>query len=94
MNGATQDWRTIVGELRGAQEIFSNTLPEAVYRLFSEARNKTPTYQEFGTLGWRTREDPKVYYSLEGVHGNLHNFIGGSGFMGAVSVAAFDPIFW
>jgi tyrosinase len=32
--------------------------------------------------------------SIEGFHGNYHNFIGGDGHMGNISVAAFDPVFW
>jgi tyrosinase len=32
--------------------------------------------------------------SLEGIHGNYHGLIGGTGHMGAVAVAAFDPVFW
>ena len=33
--------------------------------------------------------------SLEGsIHGNYHNWIGGSGHMSHPSVAAFDPVFW
>ncbi|KAK1753621.1 hypothetical protein QBC47DRAFT_430447 [Echria macrotheca] len=32
--------------------------------------------------------------SIEGFHGNYHNFIGGKGHMSDISVAAFDPVFW
>ena len=32
--------------------------------------------------------------SLEGLHNSYHNNIGGSGHMGQVPVAAFDPVFW
>lgn len=32
--------------------------------------------------------------SLEGLHNQYHNNIGGSGHMSQVPVAAFDPVFW
>lgn len=32
--------------------------------------------------------------SLEGLHNSYHVNIGGSGHMGQVPVAAFDPVFW
>jgi tyrosinase len=36
----------------------------------------------------------KASGSLEGIHGAYHGLIGGTGHMGAVAVAAFDPVFW
>jgi tyrosinase len=80
----------IRGEIRGSKKIDSNTLPEALARLFS---NK-PSYDQFATSGWKEGTKPKDYSSLEAVHGNVHGFTGGSGQMGNSAVAAFDPIFW
>ena len=84
------NWRIITGELRGAKAVESNTLPEAVYRLYSYY----PSYPQFGSGGWVEGQPPKHYASLEDVHGKLHVFVGGSGQMGTIAVAAFDPIFW
>ena len=90
VNGTTQDWKKILSNIRGAHFQDANTLPEAVYRLFSYV----PSYTEFGISGWTEGTPPKRYSSLEDVHGRLHGLIGGSGQMGAVPVAAFDPVFW
>lgn len=85
-----ENWKTIRGELRGAPNVMSNTLPEAVYRLFSFR----PSFEQFGTEKWTDGQRPKFYSSLESVHGWVHGFVGGDGQMGTISVAAFDPIFW
>ncbi|KAH7354961.1 putative tyrosinase [Rhexocercosporidium sp. MPI-PUGE-AT-0058] len=92
VNGEKQNWDRITGELRGSRAVDSNTLPEAVYRLFLE--EYLPTYNAFSTEGFVKRQPPAQYSSLEDIHGQLHVFTGGSGQMGRVPVAAFDPIFW
>ncbi|RDL34449.1 Uncharacterized protein BP5553_07577 [Venustampulla echinocandica] len=92
VDGEKQNWDTITGELRGAQAVDSNTLPEAVYRLFLE--EYLLTWNEFSTDGFRRGQPAQSYSSLEDIHGNLHVFTGGNGQMGSVPVAAFDPIFW
>ncbi|KAH7073183.1 common central domain of tyrosinase-domain-containing protein [Paraphoma chrysanthemicola] len=54
-------------------------------------------YREFSTVGAdreRLRRPNFPTGSLEGLHGNYHGYIGGGGHMGAVTTAAFDPIFW
>ena len=53
------------------------------YRYFS-------TSKTFGD----ERKDDGLYDSLEGLHNEYHNNIGGSGHMSQVPVAAFDPVFW
>ena len=90
VNGEEQNWQKITGELQGAVDVNSNTLPETVYRLFSFR----PSYEQFGTEGWSEGQPPKFYASLEGIHGRIHVFTGGAGQMGEVAVAAFDPVFW
>jgi len=92
VNGEKQNWDRITGELRGSRSVVSNTLPEAVYRLFLE--EYLPTYNAFSTEGFVKGQPPTQYSSLEDIHGQLHVFTGGSGHMGRVPVAAFDPIFW
>ena len=84
------NWRAIEGELRGHREILANTLPESVYRLFSNY----PSYPQFASASWREGLPPERYSSLEAVHGDVHNLVGGNGQMGTIAVAAFDPIFW
>ena len=90
MNGNEQNWQTIRGEIQGSVDNYSNTLPESVYRLFS----LNSRYEEFATERWKKGQPPRTYASLESIHGRLHVFTGGSGQMGEVAVAAFDPIFW
>ncbi|CZS88976.1 uncharacterized protein RAG0_00474 [Rhynchosporium agropyri] len=92
VNGEKQNWDRITGELRGSRAVDSNTLPEAVYRLFLE--EYLPTYNAFSTEGFVKGQPPTQYSSLEDIHGQLHVFTGGSGQMGRVPVAAFDSIFW
>ena len=90
VNGQELYWQTISGELRGSMDNDANTLPEYVYRLFS---NK-PTYEQFATESWMEGQPPKTYASLEDVHSQLHRFISGSSQMSSIEVAAFDPVFW
>ena len=90
VKGDELNWQTITGELQGSMDVDANTLPEYVYRLFS---NK-PTYEQFGMASWQEGQPPKTYSSLEDVHGQLHGFIGGGGQMGTIAVATFDPVFW
>ena len=60
-----------------------------------------PTNPEPATTGGQT-VDPNTslnqnithYLSLEGIHNNIHESVGGLGHMAVVPVAAFDPIFW
>jgi hypothetical protein len=92
VNGEKQNWDAITGQLRGARAVESNTLPESVYRLFLE--EYMPTYNAFATDGFTKGQPATQYASLEDIHGMLHVFSGGNGFMSRVSVAAFDPIFW
>ncbi|KAI9713808.1 MAG: hypothetical protein M1820_000538 [Bogoriella megaspora] len=68
------------------------------------ARMLTPgvlqSYRQFATTGYNAKDPWIAYLSLEYIHNNLHNWIGGTdlsdgaGQMGDVPVAAFDPIFW
>ncbi|KAL3427941.1 tyrosinase [Phlyctema vagabunda] len=102
VNGDKQNVDLITGELRGSQAVDSNTLPEAVYRLFLE--ENFPTFNSFAADGFRPGQSPAEYSSLESIHGAIHVFTGGSGQMSSVPVAAFgtsmspvsliDPIFW
>ncbi|KAM5350817.1 hypothetical protein ACJ41O_007322 [Fusarium nematophilum] len=77
------------------------TLADSVNRMFSENYNKT--WGQFASTKW-IREghgsDTTGFLSLEYIHNNVHNIVGGSdykygvGHMSDVPVAAFDPIFW
>ncbi|KZS89025.1 Di-copper centre-containing protein [Sistotremastrum niveocremeum HHB9708] len=73
---------------------------DAVHRLLSD--NYFTTYRGFATTA-KGQSDPKAYLSLEFVHNNIHNWVGGGGEQGSpyghghmteVPVAALDPIFW
>lgn len=92
MDGDKQNVDVITGELRGAQEIGSITLPESVYRLSLE--EYFLTYNSFATGAYKLGQPASQYSSLEDIHGAIHVFTGGDGYMGTVAVAAFDPIFW
>lgn len=94
VTGKVQDWAKITGSLRTSKDQYSNTLPELVYGLFTETKSKVPSYPQYVTQKWKAGDPPQVYASLEDVHGKLHYYIGGQGFMSKVGVAAFDPIFW
>ncbi|KAM7210463.1 Di-copper centre-containing protein [Rhypophila decipiens] len=74
---------------------------DLVYRLL--LGDKNPTWAEFSsTVMHNPKTDPhwKEWISLEYIHNNLHNFVGGDtyksgiGHMMDVPVAAFDPIFF
>jgi tyrosinase len=95
VEGRDQDFIDITNSLRGYADNFTNTLPEAVYRLVT--KDYTPTYNSFASTGF-VSSDPTTYTSLENIHGSIHVFTGGTGsatgHMTHVPVAAFDPIFW
>lgn len=78
--------------LRSNNASESNTLPEAIYRLFIE--KYVPTWNAFATGVYTVGQDPQKYSSIEDVHNNVHGHVGGTGHMGNVGVASFDPIFW
>ncbi len=63
-----------------------------VYHLFSMMRS----YPPFSNTRWTGSGKVEEYRSLEGVHNNVHVFIGGMtyGHMSENEVAAFDPAFW
>ena len=85
---------------------FKDTLAEAVYRFFSE--NYFTDYGNFASTCHdpsAAKDKPEDFLSLEGVHNNVHNWIGGEGInldtgahidghMTEPPISAFDPIFW
>ncbi|KAH6950229.1 hypothetical protein DER45DRAFT_580235 [Fusarium avenaceum] len=85
------------------------TLADAVNRLFSP--QYTDTWETFSSTKWwkeSARSISTGYLSLEYIHNNAHNLIGGQnakkpdkgsggwglGHMADVPVSAFDPVFW
>ena len=48
-------------------------------------------YRSFATVAFEKGANSG---SLEGLHNQYHNNIGGSGHMSRVPIAAFDPVFW
>ncbi|EPE28797.1 Di-copper centre-containing [Glarea lozoyensis ATCC 20868] len=87
-----QNWQNITGMLRASKASQSNTLPEAIYRLFIE--KYVPTWNVFATGVYKVGQNPQQYSSVEDIHNNVHGHVGGTGHMGNVGVASFDPIFW
>ncbi|KAK1143577.1 hypothetical protein N8T08_006187 [Aspergillus melleus] len=82
------------------------TLQDMVYRLFQSGID---SWGAFATTKYGKDENAKNALSVESVHNNVHNFVGGSrflrpekenihlwgaGHMSSVAMAAFDPIFW
>ena len=55
-----------------------------------------PYYKDYTIFSNKAVVDNKatVFGSLEGLHDDYHGLTGGTGHMGRVPVAAFDPIFW
>ncbi|KAL4721786.1 hypothetical protein ACLX1H_011280 [Fusarium chlamydosporum] len=86
------------------------TLADAVNRLFCP--KYTDTWETFSSTKWWNEDAQKIstgYLSLEYIHNNAHNLIGGGnakkpgdkesggwglGHMADVPVSAFDPVFW
>ena len=91
VDGDQQNFDPITANLRGPVNQWTNTLPEAVYRLM--VQNYLPTYNSFVSTAL-VNGSPSQYASLEGIHNNIHVWTGGKGHMSQVPVAAFDPIFW
>ncbi|MCJ1468770.1 hypothetical protein MMC07_007400 [Pseudocyphellaria aurata] len=73
-----------------------SVLSESVYRLFS--KEYFSKYETFATTQYEPEQRLTEYLSCEGVHNNIHDWIGGFGtFAGHMTfppVSAFDPIFW
>ena len=69
-----------------------DTLREAVYRLFTY--NRLQDYRTFATSKHYNQQRVPDYISLEHIHNNLHDWIGGGGHMTHVPVSAFDLFFW
>ncbi|KAM0229071.1 hypothetical protein ACHAPO_010226 [Fusarium lateritium] len=77
------------------------TLADSVNRMFSPKYNST--WGQFASTKWTYEgygNSMNGFLSLEYIHNNVHNIVGGSDFatgvghMSDVPVAAFDPIFW
>ncbi|CEF87237.1 hypothetical protein FGSG_04869 [Fusarium graminearum PH-1] len=77
------------------------TLADSVNRMFSPKYNTT--WGQFASTKWTYEgygNSMNGFLSLEYIHNNVHNIVGGSDFatgvghMSDVPVAAFDPIFW
>ncbi|KAF2501891.1 Di-copper centre-containing protein [Lophium mytilinum] len=100
--GQNQDYKKITKQLQGSVgnehgKYYANTLPEAVYRLFRsvDAQGKpVMPYEKFSTGSFKYGQRVVEYPSLEAIHNNIHNFSGGSGYLGDPSTAAYDPLFW
>lgn len=75
---------------------YGSALSESVYRLFT--KEYFSNYKAFATTQYEPKQQPSDYLSCEGIHNNVHDWIGGFGtFVGHMSfppVSAFDPIFW
>ncbi|KAF7341393.1 Di-copper centre-containing protein [Mycena venus] len=69
------------------------TLGAAVYRLLS--LDYITSYRQFASARYEPAQNPRDALSLEGIHNNMHMWIGGKwGHMGHIAVAALDPVFW
>ncbi|MCJ1266573.1 hypothetical protein MMC22_006458, partial [Lobaria immixta] len=77
-------------------KVDGGVLSESVYRLFT--KEYFSNYKAFATTQFEPKQQLLDYLSCEGIHNNIHDWIGGFGcFGGHMSfppVAAFDPIFW
>ncbi|MCJ1463962.1 hypothetical protein MMC07_002572 [Pseudocyphellaria aurata] len=82
-----------------SEPIKIGSIAEAVYRMF--APGYFSSWEAFAsTLYVSQNPGATNFLSLEFIHNNIHNFVGGSdlktgiGQMSDVPVAAFDPVFW
>ncbi|KAH6650426.1 common central domain of tyrosinase-domain-containing protein [Chaetomium tenue] len=51
-------------------------------------------FDAFSFNGWDSYTKPSQFGSLEDVHNEIHDRIGGNGHMSSLEVSAFDPFFW
>ncbi len=51
-------------------------------------------FDAFSYNRWDPNTSPGDFGSLEDVHNELHDRVGGGGHMSALDVSAFDPFFW
>lgn len=51
-------------------------------------------FDAFTNNQWRGDAQQGTFGSLEDVHNEIHDKVGGNGHMAALEVAAFDPVFW
>ncbi|KZT35124.1 Di-copper centre-containing protein [Sistotremastrum suecicum HHB10207 ss-3] len=101
VNGV-QNNQELANNLRGLQLSqggrFTDTLGESVYRLFSEKyfSSFSAFALAFASTAHRQSQTPTDFSSLESIHNNIHNSVGGTngGHMSSPAVAAFDPNFW
>ncbi|GAW17572.1 hypothetical protein ANO14919_070310 [Xylariales sp. No.14919] len=85
------------------------TLQELTYRLLTSRSHSWGDFSSTRSNETGDQSKPEKWLNLEGIHNNIHNWVGGffykrpdpkdwklwgSGHMAHVHVAAFDPIFW
>lgn len=51
-------------------------------------------FDAFSFNGWDPYTKPSQFGSLEDVHNEIHDRVGGNGHMASLEVSAFDPFFW
>ncbi|KAK0657015.1 common central domain of tyrosinase-domain-containing protein [Cercophora newfieldiana] len=51
-------------------------------------------FDAFSYNRWDTNTSPGAFGSLEDVHNEIHDRVGGGGHMSSLEVSSFDPIFW
>ncbi|KAK1757866.1 hypothetical protein QBC47DRAFT_319522 [Echria macrotheca] len=51
-------------------------------------------FDAFSFNRWDPNTSPGAFGSLEDIHNEIHDRVGGGGHMSALEVSAFDPIFW
>jgi tyrosinase len=71
-------------------QLYANAghIMSSTYSLFTELTN----YSAFSCIA--PNGEHVIGNSIELIHGNIHNIVGGSGHMTWPEVSAFDPIFW
>jgi tyrosinase len=51
-------------------------------------------FDAFSFNQWDPNTNPGSFGSLEDIHNEIHDRVGGGGHMSALEVSSFDPIFW
>jgi tyrosinase len=88
----------VLNSLNNGESTGSRTRPggRQLVQQVSDLFSKLRSYPPFSNAAWAGSGNVNHYTSLEGVHNNVHIFIGGMtfGHMAENEVAAFDPAFW
>ncbi|KAF2815808.1 tyrosinase-domain-containing protein [Mytilinidion resinicola] len=102
-----QNWSSFPGTLRypdssdSTAQSNNSSVTQIINRENPSLRNNVSlillSYTQFDAFSnnqWLRNGRPGTYGSLEDLHNEIHDKVGGGGHMGSLEVSAFDPVFW